>query len=82
MKGIVLKNRYIVKNVPKTSARIFKDLKDGDVVEITLELTHARSGDNQGLLAYYPKINGVQCSGIPIIKKLIEKGMIFEEIKG
>jgi len=53
----------------------------GDIIEISLELTHGRGGDNNSLYAYYPKINGVECSGIPIIQKLIQKGMLLEEIK-
>lgn len=78
--GIILKNKYRVKSMPKTTAKVFKDLKDGDIIEISLELTYSRSGgNNNSLYAYYPKINGIVCSGIPIIQKLIERGMVLEE---
>lgn len=79
-KEIVLKNRYKVVAMPKTTAQLFKDLKVGDIIEISLPLTHRRGGDNYSLYAYYPLINGVACSGIPIINKLIERGMILEEL--
>lgn len=80
-RNIVLRNKYKVIAMPKTTAKIFKDLKVGDIIEISLPLTWGRGGDNNSLYAYYPLINGVACSGIPIINKLIEKGMILEEIK-
>lgn len=80
MKEIILKNKYQVIQMPKTTAKIFKDLKAGDIIEISLPLTWGRGGDNNSLYAYYPLINGVACSGVPIINKLIEKGMILEEI--
>lgn len=78
-KLIELKNRYILKAIPKTRAEAFKNLKVGDMIEIRLKLTHERSGDNNSLIAYYPSINGIT-TGIPTINKLIEKGMILEEI--
>ena len=78
--GIILKNKYLVKQIPKTKAMAWEKVKVGDIVEITLELTWRRSGDNNSLNAYYPLINGVG-TGIPTINKLIEKGMILEEIK-
>ena len=78
--NIVLKNKYLVKQIPKTQAMAWKKVKAGDTVEITLELTWRRSGDNNSLNAYYPLINGIG-TGIPTINKLIEKGMILEEIK-
>lgn len=78
--NIVLKNKYLVKQIPKTKAMAWEKVKVGDIVEITLELTWRRSGDNNSLNAYYPLINGVG-TGIPTINKLIEKGMILEEIK-
>lgn len=78
-KLIELKNRYILKAIPKTKAEAFKNLKIGDIVEIRLKLTHKRSGDNNSLIAYYPTINGIM-TGIPTINKLIEKGMVLEEI--
>lgn len=78
--NIVLKNKYLVKQIPKTQAMAWKKIKVGDTVEITLELTWRRSGDNNSLNAYYPLINGIG-TGIPTINKLIEKGMILEEIK-
>lgn len=78
--NIVLKNKYLVKQIPKTQAMAWKKIKAGDTVEITLELTWRRSGDNNSLNAYYPLINGIG-TGIPTINKLIEKGMILEEIK-
>lgn len=77
--NIVLKNKYLVKQIPKTQAMAWKKVKVGDIVEITLELTWRRSGDNHCLNAYYPLINGIG-TGIPTINKLIEKGMILEEI--
>lgn len=79
--NIVLKNKYKIIAMPKTTAKCFDTLKEGDIIEISLPLTWCRSGDNKSLIAYYPRINGVSCSGIPIINKLIEKGMILEEIK-
>lgn len=78
--NIVLKNKYLVKQIPKTKAMAWGKVKVGDIVEITLELTWRRSGDNNSLNAYYPLINGVG-TGIPTINKLIEKGMILEETK-
>lgn len=78
--NIVLKNKYLVKQIPKTQAMAWKKVKAGDTVKITLELTWRRSGDNNSLNAYYPLINGVG-TGIPTINKLIKKGMILEEIK-
>lgn len=78
-KLIELKNRYILKAIPKTKAEAFKNLKIGDIVEIRLKLTHERSGDNKSLIAYYPAINGIT-AGVPTINKLIEKGMVLEEI--
>lgn len=80
MNNIILKNKYKVLAIPKTKAQIFKDLKEGDIIEISLPLTSRRGGDNNSLYALYPLINGTVCSGIPIINKLIEKGMILEEI--
>ena len=80
MKNIVLKNKYKVVSMPKTTAQIFKDLKVGDVIEISLLLTSRRGGDNNSLYALYPLINGVACSGIPTINKLIDKGMVLEEV--
>lgn len=79
-KEIVLKNKYKVVAIPKTTAEGFKDIKAGDIIEISLPLTWKRSGDNHSLMAYYPRINGVICSGIPTINKLIERGMILEEL--
>ena len=81
MKNLVLKNKYKIIEMPKTNAKIFKDLKAGDVIEVSLPLTHSRGGDNYSLRAYYLCINGVACSGVPIINKLIEKGMILEEVE-
>lgn len=78
--GIILKNKYLVKQMPKTKAMAWKKIKVGDIIEITLELTWHRSGDNQSLNAYYPLINGVG-TGIPTINRLIEKGLILEEIQ-
>lgn len=80
-KELVLKNKYKVIYMPKTKAKAFENIKNGDVIEITLPLTHKRSGDNNSLIAYYPIINGNEIVGIPTIKKLIEKGMILEEIE-
>lgn len=79
-KEIVLKNRYKIIAIPKTTAKIFKDLKVGEIIEISLPLTWGRGGDNNSLYAYYPLINGVACSGISTINKLMEKGMILEEL--
>lgn len=78
--GIVLKNKYLVKQIPKTKAEAWKDIKVGDIIEISLELTWGRGGDNNSLYAYYPLING-KGSGIPVINKLIERGMVLEEIQ-
>lgn len=78
---IILKNKYEVIKIPKTSAKIFRDLKEGDIIEISLPLTWERGGDNNSLYAYYPLINGIACSGIPIINKLISKGMILKEVE-
>ena len=80
MDNLVLKNKYKVVSIPKTSAKVFKDLKPGDIIEVSLPLTWGRGGDNNSLYAYYPLINGERCSGVPIINKLIEKGMILKEI--
>lgn len=77
--GVILKNKYLVKQIPKTKAMAWEKIKAGDVIEIILELTWRRSGDNHCLTAYYPLINGIG-TGIPTINKLIEKGMILEEI--
>lgn len=78
--GIILKNKYLVKQIPKTKAMAWENIKAGDIVEIALELTWRRSGDNQSLNAYYPLINGIE-TGIPTINRLIEKGMVLEEIR-
>lgn len=80
MNNLILKNKYKVVAMPKTKAKVFDTLKEGDIIEISLPLTWGRGGDNNSLYAYYPLINGVACSGIPTINKLIEKGMILEEI--
>lgn len=80
MSELILKNKYKIIAMPKTTAKVFKDLKAGDIIEISLPLTWARRGDNNSLRAYYPKINGTACSGIPTINKLIKKGMVLEEI--
>lgn len=77
--GLVLKNKYIVKAMPKTKASGFENVKVGDVIEITLELEHRRGGDAGRINALYPRINGIQCSGILTIGKLIDKGMVLEE---
>lgn len=77
--GIILKNKYLVKFIPKTKGKGFDTVKIGDIIEISLELTHGRGGDNHSLYAYYPKINGIGCAGIPYINSLIERGMILEE---
>lgn len=81
MSKLILKNKYKIIAMPKTTAKVFKDLKAGEIIEISLPLTWYRGGDNNSLHAYYPQINGVACSGIPTIKKLIEKGMVLEEIE-
>lgn len=81
-KELVLKNKYKVIYMPKTKAKAFENIKNGDVIEITLPLTHKRSGDNNSLIAYYPIINGNETVGIPTINKLIEKGMILKELEG
>lgn len=78
--GIILKNNYIVKAMPKTKGKGFNTIKVGDIIEISLELTHCRSGDNRNLRAYYPKINGIECAGITYIKSLIDKGLVLEEV--
>ncbi len=80
-KELILKNKYKVIYMPKTAAKAFENVKDGDVIEITLPLTHKRSGDNNSLIAYYPLINGNKAVGIPTIKKLMERGMILEELE-
>lgn len=80
-KELILKNKYKVIYMPKTKAKAFENIKSGDVIEITLPLTHKRSGDNNSLIAYYPIINSKEKVGIPTIKKLIEKGMVLEELK-
>ena len=80
MNRIILKNKYKVVAIPKTTARTFKDLKIGDIIEISLPLTSRRGGDNNSLYALYPLINGVACSGIPTINKLLDKGMILQEV--
>ena len=80
-KEIILKNKYKVVYIPKTKAKAFENIKNGDVIEITLPLTHKRSGDNNSLRAYYPIINGNKGAGIPTIKQLIERGMILEELE-
>lgn len=80
MNNIILKNKYKVVAMPKTTAQIFKDLKIGDIIEISLPLTSRRGGDNNSLYALYPLINGTACSGIPTINKLLDKGMILEEM--
>jgi len=74
---IVLKNKYVVKQIPKTNAKGFNTLKVGDIIEITLPLTYGRG---RGLYAYYPLINGIPCAGIPLIQKLMNKGMVLEEV--
>lgn len=81
-KELVLKNKYKVIYMPKTKAKAFENIKNGDVIEITLPLTHKRSGDNNSLIAYYPIINGNETVGIPTINKLIEKGMVLKELEG
>lgn len=81
-KELVLKNKYKVIYMPKTKAKAFENIKNGDVIEIALPLTHKRSGDNNSLIAYYPIINGNETVGIPTINKLIEKGMVLKELEG
>ena len=76
---ITLKNKYIVKSMIKTTAEALKNVKVGDILNIELTLTHHRSGDNNSLVAYYPKINGIMIS-VAILNKLINKGLILEEI--
>ena len=78
---LILKNKYKVVYMPKTKAKAFENVKNGDVIEITLPLTHKRSGDNNSLIAYYPIINGNKGVGIPTIKKLMERGMILKELE-
>lgn len=80
-KELILKNKYKVIYIPKTKAKAFENIKNGDIIEITLPLTHKRSGDNNSLIAYYPIINGNESVNIPTIKKLLEKGMILQEIE-
>lgn len=80
-KEIILKNKYKVIYMPKTKAKAFENIKNGDIIEITLPLTHKRSGDNNSLIAYYPIINGNKGVGIPTIKKLIERGMVLKELE-
>lgn len=81
-KELVLKNKYKVIYMPKTKAKAFENIKNGDVIEIALPLTHKRSGDNNSLIAYYPIINDNETVGIPTINKLIEKGMVLKELEG
>ena len=45
-KELILKNKYKVIYIPKTKAKAFENIKNGDIIEITLPLTHKRSGDN------------------------------------
>lgn len=80
-KEIILKNKYKVIYMPKTKAKAFENVKNGDIIEITLPLTHKRSGDNNSLIAYYPIINGNERVGIPTIKKLTERGMVLKELE-
>lgn len=75
---ITLKNKYLVKKMVKTQSKAFKDIKEGDIIEISLELTHKRSRGS--LIAYYPKINNNSSFNIPTLNLLLSKGMELEEI--
>lgn len=78
MNYVVLKNKYKVISMPKTTAKAFKDVKVGDIIDISLPLTWYRDGDNNALRAYYPLINGVEVN-IPTLNRLIENGMVLKE---
>ena len=77
-KVLILKNYYEIIKMPKTTAKVFKDLHVGEIICIELELTNERG--YSGLLALYPKVNGNVTTGISTINGLLSRGMELREL--
>lgn len=77
--SVVLHNRFIVRNMPKTTAKVFKDIKSGDILEISFDFRHGSKpyGKNNMIR---PTINGEVIEGTATLCKLLDRGMILEEI--
>lgn len=76
---LILRNYYEIIKMPKTTAKVFKDLHVGEVICIELELENKR-GYRNTLYAMYPTINGERTSGISTINNLISNGMELREL--
>lgn len=76
---LTLRNYYEIMKMPKTTAKVFKDLHIGEVICVELELTNER-GFRNGLLALYPKVNGEVTTGISTINGLLSRGMELREL--
>lgn len=76
---LTLRNYYEIMKMPKTTAKVFKDLKVGEVICIELDLTNER-GFRNSLLALYPRVNGETTTGIGTINGLLSRGMELREL--
>ena len=76
---LILRNYYEIMKMPKTTARVFKELHVGEIICVELGLEN-RKGYSGRALAMYPKVNGETISGIDTINNLISNGMVLREL--
>lgn len=79
-KVLILRNYYEIMKMPKTTARVFKELHAGEIICIELELENKR-GFRGKTLAMYPRVNGETISGIDTLNNLISNGMELRELE-
>ena len=75
---IILKTKFKVVNIKKTTSSAFKDLKVGDIIEMAIPLDYMKDSSKGQRMHIY--INGKQ-TYISTLNKMIKEGFKFEEIK-
>lgn len=75
---IVLDNYYEIIRIPKTTTKIFKSFKIGDIIHIELDMKTERG--YRGIYAMYPRINGETGPTISSINSLISNGMELRKL--
>lgn len=75
---IVLRTKFKVISIIKTKSKAFKNLKVGDIIEITMPLDYRKDSSKGQRMHIY--INGEQ-TYISTLNKMIQEGFEFEEIK-
>lgn len=75
-----LHNKFQIYKTMPTKARIFKDLKVGQIVEISTPIHSDRHGSEHTLYAFTVKINGEQTL-MSTLEKEINRGFDFVEVK-